>query len=499
MPDTVASLYEQLYPLANVYKIHTFTSGGTFTVTGSGDVEYLIVGGGGGAGGSDDTPAGSGGGAGGYRTATSNAVTAQTYTITVGSGGAGGTGNASGSAGNDSVFNSITSSGGGGGSAFGTPSTNGGSGGGKGWYQSSNGSGNTPSTSPSQGNDGGLWASSDANYQAGAGGGGSGAVGGGITTNTQNGANGGIGTLSSITGSNIYYAGGGAGGSGGGTSVVATGGTGGSGIGGDGGNTSTTGTNGTSGTTNTGSGGGGGAGFYPYVSGQSTGGTGGSGIVIIRYKTTSGITATGGTTTFYNASLQRVVENFSGSVLNSDRWNITTTGNGTATMTNESNGGLKITSDSNATGNAMISFNVKCQYNPLGSVCIFTAKRTAGTTASQILGGFSSNNATNEDVLAMKDYSGTIKKQLATADNGQWTTTDTTVDVDTEWHNFKLSTVGGTNATLSVDGLTEVTHTVSGIKVPNVKLQPFFFASDATGTSPYISHGQIRYMEAYNT
>ena len=35
MPDTVASLYEQLYPLANVYKIHTFTSGGTFTVTGT--------------------------------------------------------------------------------------------------------------------------------------------------------------------------------------------------------------------------------------------------------------------------------------------------------------------------------------------------------------------------------------------------------------------------------------------------------------------------------
>ena len=196
---------------------------------------------------------------------------------------------------------------------------------------------------------------------------------------------------------------------------------------------------------------------------------------------------------------QRFVETFSGSALDTDRWHLTTTGDGAANMSDEVDGGLKITSDSGATGNAMISFNVKCQYNPLGSVCIFTAKRTAGTTASQILGGFSSNNATNEDVLAMKDYSGTIKKQLATSNNGQWTTTDTTVDVDTEWHNFKLSTVGGTNATLSVDGLTEVTHTVSGIKVPNVKLQPFFFAGDATGTSPYISHGQISYMEAYNT
>ena len=293
------------------YKVHTFTSDSNLVVTGSGNVEYIIVGGGGGGGGSDDTPAGSGGGAGGYRTSTSNAVTAQTYAITVGTGGSGGTGNASGSAGNDSVFNSITSSGGGGGSAFGTPSTNGGSGGGKGWYQSSNGSGNTPSTIPSQGNDGGLWASSNANYQAGAGGGGAGGAGLGITTNTQTGANGGTGTASSISGSSVTYAGGGGGGSGGGTNVVATGGTGGSGGGGAGGNTSTTGTNGTNGTTNLGSGGGGGGGFYAYVAGQSTGGNGGKGIVIIRYLTSSDITATGGTiTTVTDAKPTNVQDNF---------------------------------------------------------------------------------------------------------------------------------------------------------------------------------------------
>jgi hypothetical protein len=46
--------------------IHTFTSSGTFEVTGgSGDVEYLVVAGGGGGGGAD---VGGGGGAGGFRT-----------------------------------------------------------------------------------------------------------------------------------------------------------------------------------------------------------------------------------------------------------------------------------------------------------------------------------------------------------------------------------------------------------------------------------------------
>ena len=48
------------------YKVHSFTSGGTFAVTGSGEVEYLVI-----AGGGAGSTAGSGGGAGGYLTACS--------------------------------------------------------------------------------------------------------------------------------------------------------------------------------------------------------------------------------------------------------------------------------------------------------------------------------------------------------------------------------------------------------------------------------------------
>jgi len=263
--------------------IITFNSDTTFSPTSSFDVEYLVVAGGGGGGGSDDTPAGSGGGAGGLRTDTIISATVQGYDVIVGTGGNGGTGNVRGTSGTDSTFGSITSSGGGGACAFmDYTSFDGGSGGGVGWY-CSGGIGNTPSTTPSQGNNGGVWASPDANYQAGVGGGGSGSAGYGVTANTQNGSNGGDGTTSSITG--LTYAGGGAGGSGGGTSVVATGGTGGSGGGGAGGNTSTTGTDGTSGTDGLGAGGGGGGGFYAYTNGASTGGDGGSGVVIVKFVT----------------------------------------------------------------------------------------------------------------------------------------------------------------------------------------------------------------------
>ena len=42
------------------YKVHTFTSSGTFAVTGSGNIEYLVVACGCGGAGCDATPGGSG-------------------------------------------------------------------------------------------------------------------------------------------------------------------------------------------------------------------------------------------------------------------------------------------------------------------------------------------------------------------------------------------------------------------------------------------------------
>lgn len=68
----------------NGYKYHTFTSPGTFTISGSpGVIEVFAVGGGGDGGGSFGTNNGAGGGGGVVYTTNVSAVVGQ-YTITVG-------------------------------------------------------------------------------------------------------------------------------------------------------------------------------------------------------------------------------------------------------------------------------------------------------------------------------------------------------------------------------------------------------------------------------
>jgi hypothetical protein len=67
------------------YRIHQFTSNGTFSVSSPGEVGALIVGGGGGA--NSAFPGQPGGGGGGVVEQASILVTAQNYSITVGAGG----------------------------------------------------------------------------------------------------------------------------------------------------------------------------------------------------------------------------------------------------------------------------------------------------------------------------------------------------------------------------------------------------------------------------
>jgi len=174
------------------FKYHVFTSSSNFVVSsGTGTVNYLVVGGGGGGG----DRHGGGGGGGGVLAGTWS-VSAGTYTVTVGLGGGGGyyeTANSSpqGSGikgGNSSLSGtgvSVTANGGGGGGTYdGNPSGTVGSGGGGG----GNGLAGVAGTA-GQGNSGGSGAG-----PGGGGGGGAGGVGANANTST-----GGIGTTSYST------------------------------------------------------------------------------------------------------------------------------------------------------------------------------------------------------------------------------------------------------------------------------------------------------------
>ncbi len=291
-------------------KIATFTGPGTFTVNSISNksdnnvVSYMVVAGAGGGGGAPGGNVGAGGGAGGFREVKSPVtpytaspldgypntpnritVTATGFPIAVGGGGAGGVGptQSKGDSGGVSTFSTITSAGGGGGGA-GAPSgpgkgigVNGGSGGGGGGGttapNNAGGSGNTPPTSPPQGNNGsGARCSSAPSYDSGSGGGG-GAGGAGGPTDGVTGGAGGAHINSSITASDVEYSGG----AGGGTGRPEGSGAGTPGGGGAGTSASVPTAAGTAGTANTGGGGGG-------SRDATNGAAGGSGIVIIRYK-----------------------------------------------------------------------------------------------------------------------------------------------------------------------------------------------------------------------
>ena len=243
----------------NGYRIHTFTTVGTstFIPATSGVVEVLVVAGGG----SGGQGIGGGGGAGGLIYQNKFPVIPIALTVTVGAGGvySGGVPQN----GSNSVFGGLTAIGGG---LGGNPGSvgNGGSGGGARGQTA----GQLPGTGTAgQGNSGG-----NSNGTLSGGGGGAGAIGGNAGTSSS--GNGGIGLAYSISGTLVYYAGGGgAGAIGGGTS--GNGGIGGGGSGGT--NTAFP----VAGTANTGGGGGGGSnagGINAYNPAN-----GGSGIVIVRY------------------------------------------------------------------------------------------------------------------------------------------------------------------------------------------------------------------------
>ena len=287
---TGGNLADGLAP-GNGYKYHTFGSPGTFTVSGTGTVEVLMVAGGGcgrGGGGA----AGGGGGAGGLRYFSSIPVSSGPYSITVGGGSAakdydspahvGGT---------PTTAFSYTATGGGDAGSY-VPVQNGqpgGSGGGGGSYPGSSFPGGTGT--PGQGNDGGTGTGGSTPEYNGGGGGGAGGAGqpGSPGPLRSRGGDGlqypqfigpliGVPSLNPLSG---YFAGGGGGairvktGNPASPSDYVPGGLGGGGPAG----TREPGiaTGGTSGTQYSGGGGGGDSAFTPQ------GSAGGPGIVIVRY------------------------------------------------------------------------------------------------------------------------------------------------------------------------------------------------------------------------
>jgi hypothetical protein len=229
------------------YKVHTFTSNGTFTVTGGTlTIQAVAIGGGGGGAVGDGYNFGSGGAGGGLAYGNAITVTAESLTVVVGAGGAavGGTNNTNGNNGGTSTLGrgaTILLSGGGGqggvyaafatgGTSGGTERTSGGVGGsgGQGWwtaggggaggYSGDGGAGQRAGTTSTAGvaGSGGGGGSGSAGDAAGQGGGGTGIFGQGSNGvanggGGSGGGNGVVGVNGGVGGSGGAYGGGGGG------------------------------------------------------------------------------------------------------------------------------------------------------------------------------------------------------------------------------------------------------------------------------------------------
>ena len=170
------------------YKSHTFTSSGSFVVSGSaGDVDILVVAGGGPGSVFGDSRPGGGGGAGGMQTSTGVSATVGSHTITIGGGGSGSlpsypTPLANGA---DSSGLSVTSTGGGSGGCAASGNQGGqfvaGDGGSGGGTRVGSGEEDPGQGTAGQGNDGGSGTSDNQIFEcaisSAGGGGGKGAVG----------------------------------------------------------------------------------------------------------------------------------------------------------------------------------------------------------------------------------------------------------------------------------------------------------------------------------
>ena len=405
-------------------------------------VNYLVVAGGG-SGGSNSNSGGAG--AGGYRTnygSTALSISSSTtYNITVG---AGGTANVfgagvNGNNGNNSVFDIITSTAGGAGGAQGQTPGTGGSGGGGG-YDRSGSAGNAGGFSPVEGYAGGSGTQSGS--YPGGGGGGASEVG-----NTDGAGHGGDGTSNSITGSAVFYAGGGSAGVSLGYPVI-PGSNGGGGAGGAG-DLISGGTAATRGIFNTGGGGGGGS--------AGTGGAaGGSGTVILRYPTAdvSSFAVTGTLDTLSNTSFPTTNQGlyqFNGNINDSSGNGNNISVTGSVSYTTGLYGQCAVLGSSTTSLNTGISGALAQTWSvwvkmpaSLGSGYRIVNSLNNGGDAGQYINYNSSNELRIGDILGGATSSGVT----------------VITDLGTEWHNI-VNVNNTTQSLMYLDGSLIATNTAA--------------------------------------
>jgi len=188
---------------------------------------------------------------------------------------------------------------------------------------------------------------------------------------------------------------------------------------------------------------------------------------------------------------QRVVENFTGDSLDTDRWTQeTVTGSPTFGM-NDSGSFIKTGTVINGSG--AFSFNVIRQFAYNGAVYITVAKQTS-TSNTRLSGGFMATSVATGGTQSVfqGDTILDTNYRLQNSYSGGTTNTSSSTAVDTSFHTHKIENKAS-SIDYSVDGATVVTSTTN---LPNLNQQPMITVVTRDTVE---SEMTVRYMECYNT
>jgi hypothetical protein len=202
---------------------------------------------------------------------------------------------------------------------------------------------------------------------------------------------------------------------------------------------------------------------------------------------------------------QRMVENFSGDALDTDRWDYTLL-NGTATgsMGDSINGGFNHTSTATGgTSESITTFGNVNQFNYLGAIFICVAKWSGDFPSTSMMqrGGFKN---TNNSQFNAGDHAGFAKPTAApynfqayTASNtGGVVGTDTGVSsTSADTFNVFKGELKTTSFDLTINGGTATTNTTN---LPTVAVQPYIYSWAYQPTAGSMT-ASFNYYEAYNT
>ena len=178
------------------------------------------------------------------------------------------------------------------------------------------------------------------------------------------------------------------------------------------------------------------------------------------------------------------------------KWTAVNSGGATGAMSDEVDGGFKMSTGSTNNARAFIGFNQKRQFSPTGSVMISVVKHGSLTGGESYVGlqdGSNSGVGKGAWTHVDNDYKGTYFS-LHTVGAGGSIFVESGYTADTNWHTHKIE-LTSSQASLEIDGTTTTTSTVSS-QLPAVALAPSVGINTTSSANRTLN---IRYLECYNT